>query len=62
MSESTQVFVRPGVPKVNTSFGRQQYNTKGQHDQCQPQVPPGELYKRRKEFFELTLYRDLKEE
>lgn len=62
MSEATKVFVRPGVPKINTSFGRQQYGTKGQHDQCQPVVPPGELFKRRREFFSETIYRDLQEE
>ena len=62
MSEATQVFVRRDVPKIDTSFGRQQYETKGQHDQCQPTIPPGELYKKRKEFFSETIYRGWKEE
>lgn len=56
---ATQIFVAPGIPDIRTSFGRESYNTKGQHEQCQPKIQPGELFKRRKEFFSETLFADL---
>ena len=56
---ATQIFVAPGIPDIRTSFGRESYNTKGQHEQCQPTVPPDVLAARRREFFNETLYGDL---
>lgn len=56
---ATQIFVAPGIPDVRTSFGRESYRTKGQHEQCQPIVPPDVLAARRREFFSETLFADL---
>ncbi len=56
---STPIFVAPGIPDIRTSFGRESYRTKGQHEQCQPTVPPDEIAKRRREFFAETLFADL---
>ena len=47
-----------GMPDVRYWYGREAYKTKGQHQQCQPKVPPDELLARRREFFQSLYHKE----
>ena len=40
------------VPDIRYAYGRQAYNTRGQHPECQPRIAPDLLARKRREFFE----------